>query len=159
MGLGDYEKVIYHVKKALNSKTQELTGRNRLYRNLINAMRNLKYPDEEILKVIDEAIKNLPQLPEFYAERALNLCDINNLEDAYFSFKKSLEVWKNMPINTHENSYFPRLIDIVYAQLAELEAVLGNYKEAQFNLKEAIKYAPTKEFYHKRLEEFKKMVR
>ena len=157
MGLGDYEKVIHHVKKALSSDIQELTGRNRIYRNLINAMRNLKYADEEILTVIDEAIKVLPNLPEFYAERALNLCNINKLDEAYKNFKKSLNVWQNMTTATYENSYFPRLIHIVYAQLAELEALNGNYKEAQRNIKEAVKLAPHNELYIKRAADFKLM--
>ena len=120
-------------------------------------MRNLKYADEEILTVIDEAIKVLPNLPEFYAELALNLCNINKLDEAYKNFKKSLNVWQNMTTATYENSYFPRLIHIVYAQLAELEALNGNYKEAQRNIKEAVKLAPQNELYIKRAADFKLM--
>ena len=147
MGLGDYEKVIHYVKKALNSSTKELTGRGRLYRNLMNAMRNLDYPDEEILAVVEEAIKILPQLPEFYAERAITLCDLNRLEEAHENFKKSLKVWKNLSANTYENSYYPRIMDVVYAQLSELERLRGNIKEAKLNISEAIKIAPHNAMY------------
>ena len=157
MGLGDYEKVIYHVKKALNSPTKELTGRGRLYRNLMNAMRNLDYPDEEILPVIDEAIKTLPQLPEFYAERAINLCDLNRLDEAYDCFKKSLKMWKDMPSNTYENSYFPRIMDVVYAQLSELERLKGNLKEAKRNISEAIKIAPHNQMYQNLFAQYQKV--
>ena len=149
MGLGDYEKVIHYVKKALNSSTKELTGRGRLYRNLMNAMRNLDQSDEEILKVVEEAIKILPQLPEFYAERAITLCDLNRLDEAYENFKKSLEIWKNLPTDTYENSYYPRIMDVVYAQLSELERLKGNVKEAKRNINEAIKIAPHNAMYQK----------
>ena len=155
MGLGEYEKTIQHAKKALNSNVQELTGRGRTYRNLINAMRNLKYPCEEIILTIDKAIKDLPNLPEFYAERAINLCDINRLDEAYEYFKKSLNVWRKMSNEIHQDSYFPRIIYIVYAQLAELDAIKGNFNNAQRNIAEAIKLAPNKEIYQQRAKYFK----
>ena len=157
VGLEDYEKVIYYAQKVLNSESRTLTGRGRIYRNLINAMYELKYPDEERLKVAEEAIKTLPQLPDFYALRAIILCDLNRLDEAYVSFKSSLEVWRNMTDNLHEDSYFGRMANVVYAQLAELEALNGNYKEAQQNIKEAIKLAPNNELYIKRSADFKLM--
>ena len=157
MGLGDYEKVIHYVKKALNSSTKELTGCGRLYRNLMNAMRNLDQPDEEVLKVIEEAIKTLPQLPEFYAERAITLCDLNRLDEAYNSFKKSLEMWENMSSDTYENSYYPRIRDVVYAQLSELERLKGNLKEAKHNITEAIKIAPHNQMYQNLAAQYQKV--
>ena len=157
MGLGDYEKVIHYVKKALNSSTKELTGRGRLYRNLMNAMRNLDYPDEKVLPVIEEAIITLPQLPEFYAERAITLCDLNRLDEAYDSFKKSLEMWKNLSDDTYENSYYPRIMDVVYAQLAELERLRGNIKEAKRNIAEAIKIAPHNQMYQNLATQYQKV--
>ena len=157
MGLGDYEKVIHYVKKALNSSTKELTGRGRLYRNLMNAMRNLDYPDEKVLTVIEEAIKTLPQLPEFYAERAITLCDLNQLDEAHESFKKSLEMWHNMSDDTYENSYYPRIMDVVYAQLAELERLRGNIKEAKRNITEAIKIAPHNQMYQNLAAQYQKV--
>ena len=157
MGLGDYEKVIHYVKKALNSSTKELTGRGRLYRNLMNAMRNLDQPDDEVLKVIEEAIRILPQLPEFYAERAITLCDLNRLDEAYDSFKKSLTMWENMSSDTYENSYYPRIRDVVYAQLAELERLKGNIKEAKRNIAEAIKIAPHNQMYQNLAAQYQKV--
>ncbi len=157
MGLGDYEKVIHYVKAALKSSTVELTGRGRLYRNLMNAMRNLNQSDDEVLKVIDEAIKMLPQLPEFYAERAITLCDLNRLDEAYDNFKKSLSIWQNMSSDTYENSYYPRIIDVVYAQLAELERLKGNIKAARLNIAEAIKIAPYNEMYQKLKTQYQKV--
>lgn len=147
MGLGDYDKVIFYVQKALHSSTVELTGRGRLYRNLMNSMRNLNQPDEEVLKVIDEAIKILPQLPEFYAERAITLCDLNRLEEALEYFYRSLEIWKNFSPDTYENSYYPRIIDVVYAQAAELEFIFGNVQTAKKNIAQALKIAPNNQRY------------
>ena len=157
MGLGDYEKVIHHVTKALHSSTKELTGRGRLYRNLMNAMRNLDKPDEEVLKVIEEANEILPQLPEFYAEKAITLCDLNRLDEAYDNFKKSLTMWENMSGDTYENSYYPRIRDVVYAQLAELERLKGNIKEAKKNIAEAIKIAPHNQMYQNLAAQYQKV--
>ena len=157
MGLGDYEKVVHYVKKALQSSTKELTGRGRLYRNLMNAMRNLDQPDEEVLKVIEEAIKILPQLPEFYAERAITLCDLNRLDEAHENFKESLNIWKDLPPDTYENSYYPRIMDVVYAQLAELERLRGNIKEAKRNISEALKIAPHNQMYQNLAAQYQKV--
>ena len=159
VGLEDYEKVIYYAEKVLNSTSRTLTGHGRIYRNLINAMHELKYPDEERLKVADEAIKVLPNIPDFYAIRAIVLCDLNRLSEAYESFHQSLSVWKNSPKNIHEDSYFARMVDVVYAQLAELEALAGNFKAAQKNISEAIKISPQNQNYKNRAIEFQRLLK
>ena len=154
-GLKDYEKSLYHAKKALESDYEAVAGQGNLYHKILNAMRELHYPDEEMLKVADEAIKNLPELPEFYAERGMVLCGLDRLDEAYLSLHKSLEVWRNMTIDIHEESYFVSAVDKVYMRLAEIEAYVGNFKQAFINISEAIKLSPNNEHYLKLAEEYR----
>ena len=155
-GLRDYEKSLYHAQKALKSDVQSVTGMGNLYHKILNAMRELKFSDSEMLKVADEAVDNLPALPEFYAERGMILCGLNRLDEAYISFHKSLEVWKNMKPNLHEESYFAGAAHIVYARLAEIEALVGNYSQAQRNIIEAIELNPNDDNYRRLLSEYQK---
>ena len=129
-GLKDFEKSLYHAQKALNSDVEAVASRGNLYHKILNAMRELHYTDEDMLKVADEAIKNLPTLPEFYAERGMILCGLDRLDEAYLSLHKSLEVWKKMSSDVHEESYFAGAADKVYMRLAEIEAYVGNFKQA-----------------------------
>ena len=146
-GLGDFEKSLYHAKKALDSDYEAVAGRGNLYHKILNAMRELNYPDEEMLKVADEAIEVLPNVPEFYAERGMILCGLDRLDEAYLCLHKSLEVWRNMKGNVHEESYFAGAADKVYWRLAEIEAYVGNFKQALINIKAAIKLAPYNQTY------------
>ncbi len=155
-GLKDFEKSLYHAQKALNSEVEAVASQGNLYHKIINAMRELHYPDEEMLKVADEAIKNLPNLPEFYAERGMILCGLDRLDEAYLSFHKSLEVWRNMTSAVHEESYFASAVDKVYMRLAEIEAYVGNFKQAKKNIDTAIKFAPHNEYYLKLAEEYQR---
>ncbi|MBR1858040.1 MAG: glycosyltransferase family 2 protein [Selenomonadaceae bacterium] len=154
-GLKDYEKSLYHAQQALNSDVEAVVGRGNMYHKILNAMRALKYSDEDMLKVADEAVTNLPNLPEFYAERGMILCGLNRLDEAYISLHKSLEMWRNMPKDIHEESYFAGAVDVVYARLAEIEAFVGNFKEAMNNIKEAIKLNPRNKHYAKLASEYK----
>ena len=158
-GLKDFEKSLYHAKKALESEYEAVAGRGNLYHKILNAMRELNQPDEEMLKVVDEAIKQLPNLPEFYAERGMILCGLDRLDEAYLSFHKSLGVWRNMKSDVHEESYFAGAADKVYARLAEIEAYVGNFKQALLNIKEAIKLSPRNEQYKKLSIEYQRAIK
>ena len=146
-GLKDFEKSLYHAQKALNSEVEAVASHGNLYHKILNAMRELHYPDEEMLKVADEAVKTLPNLPEFYAERGMILCGLDRLDEAYLSLHKSLEVWRNMKSDVHEESYFAGAADKVYMRLAEIEAYVGNFRQALYNITEAIKLSPNNKGY------------
>ena len=154
-GLGDFEKSLYYARKALDSDVEAVAGSGNLYHKILNAMRELHYSDEEMLKVADEAIKNLPDLPEFYAERGMILCGLDRLDEAYLSLHKSLEVWHNMTSDVHEESYFAGAADKVYMRLAEIEAYVGNYKQALINISEAIKLVPNNKSYREMAEDYR----
>ena len=157
-GLKDFEKSLYHAQKALNSDVEAVASRGNLYHKILNAMRELHYPDEEMLRVAEEAIKTLPNLPEFYAERGMILCGLDRLDEAYLSLHKSLEVWRNMKVDVHEESYFAGAADKVYMRLAEIEAYVGNFKQALYNITEALKLSPNNKGYKELAAEYRKKI-
>ena len=63
--LDDYEKVLYHAKKVLETDSRPITGLAIFYRKTLSAMRQLRSPLEDILKVLDEALKHFPNDSEF----------------------------------------------------------------------------------------------
>ena len=154
-GLNEFDKVIEHARRALASPIGAVTGRGNLYHKLLDAMRALHYADSEQLPVVNEAIKTLPQLPEFYAERGMILSGLGRLDEAYVDFHRSLEVWKKMSSSVHENSYFAGAVGKVYARLAEFELLVGNVGEARKNLLQAIEHEPHNREYRRRLEQLK----
>ena len=153
-GLKEYDKSIEHAKLALASN-QMTVGRGNIYHKLLDSMRMLNYPDEEQLSIINKAIKELPQLPELYAERGMILSGLGRLDEAYLDFHKSLDVWKKMSTDVHSSSYFAGAIGTVYARLAEFELLVGNIAEARNDLKKAIEHEPGNRDYRQRLLQLK----
>lgn len=60
-----------------------------------------------------------------------------------------------MTTDVHEESYFASAADKVYMRLAEIEAYVGNFKQALINISEAIKLSPNNEHYRKLAEEYR----
>ena len=157
-GLQDYEKVIYHSKKALTAKLKPITGLASLYRKLLNAMHNLNYPINEILKITDDAINAVPDNPEFYFTKGLILYFLKQYDSAYENLKKSIYTWHKMIEESgNENTYFTAFAEEVYVRLTELEAMAGNFTVAKENLSEAIKLAPNNQLYKTKYEELTKI--
>ena len=157
-GLKDFEKSLYHARKALDSDVEAVASLGNLYHKILNAMRELHYSDEDMLKVADDAIKSLPTLPEFYAERGMILCGLDRLDEAYLSLHKSLEIWKKMNSDVHEESYFAGAADKVYMRLAKIEAYVGNFKQALYNITEAMKLSPNNKGYKELAAEYRKKI-
>ncbi len=123
--MGDYENALKYGKLAIKAGYKT----DKLYRDMIKSMYILKKPIENIVKITTEAIKALPQCPEFYAERAMIMCDNNHIAEGYRELKKSLEVWNKLEGEAHDKAYFARIADRVYARIAEIEALISKVKE------------------------------
>ena len=119
--MGDYENALKYAKAAVKAGYKT----DRVYRDIIKAMYMLKKPIENIVKVTTEAIKALPQCPEFYAERAMIMCDNNHIAEGYRELKKSLEVWNQLKGEAHDKAYFARIADRVYARIAQIETLIS----------------------------------
>ena len=118
--MGDYENALKYGKLAIKSGYKT----DKLYRDMIKSMYMLKQPVEKIVKITTEAIKALPQCPEFYAERAMIMCDNNHIVEGYRELKKSLEVWNKITGEAHDKCYFARIANIVYERIAKIEELL-----------------------------------
>ncbi|MBR2179967.1 MAG: glycosyltransferase family 2 protein [Selenomonadaceae bacterium] len=119
--MGDYKNALKYAKAAVKAGYKT----DRVYRDIIKSMYMLKKPIENIVKVTTEAIKALPQCPEFYAERAMIMCDNNHIAEGYRELKKSLEVWNKLEGEAHDKSYFARIAGRVYARIAEIESLMS----------------------------------
>ena len=119
--MGDYENALKYAKAAVKAGYKT----DRLYRDIIKAMYMLKKPIENIVKITTEAIKALPQCPEFYAERAMIMCDNNHIAEGYRELKKSLEIWNQLKGEAHDKAYFARIADRVYARIAQIETLIS----------------------------------
>lgn len=154
-GLKDYEKAIEHAKRALASDFDWVIGKGNVYHRLLDAMRKLNYPDEEMLPIAEAAIRDLPHLPEFYAERGMILGGLNRFDESYLDLHKALEVWKNMPPSMNDCSYFEGTVGKIYARLGRIELLVGNVGEARKNFMRALEREPNNEEYRQQLERLK----
>ena len=119
--MNDYENALKFAKAALKSGLQS----DKNYRNIIKAMYFLHKPVTDILKITNEAIKHLPQCPEFYAERGMILCSNNQLYKGILALRTSLQIWNQMPESDRNQVYFARIANKIYEQLAAFESKLS----------------------------------
>ncbi|MBR1729499.1 MAG: glycosyltransferase family 2 protein [Selenomonadaceae bacterium] len=113
--IGDQEKALQFANAAIKNNFRT----DKLYRIIIKAMYLLKKPIENILKVVNEAIKYFPQCPEFYAERGMIYIDNNRLDKGFEDLQKSLELWNNDP-----KKYFARIAGRVQERLDEVKRLM-----------------------------------
>ncbi|SHH27346.1 Glycosyltransferase involved in cell wall bisynthesis [Thermosyntropha lipolytica DSM 11003] len=93
--LKEYEKSIYYGKLFLANKVN-LTGLNsKVYQNIISAMVELKYDEQEIEEFIKEAQNNFPHHPIFYLYMAQSYERQRKYRAALASYRRTLELQKN----------------------------------------------------------------
>ena len=80
--LGDYVKVLYHAKEILKSESRPITGLAIFYRKTAFAMRQLNCSIDDMMTLLNEALKNFPNDPEFRMERGLLLNHLQQYEKA-----------------------------------------------------------------------------
>ena len=69
--LCDYEKVLYHARELLKTDKRPITGLSIFYKKTLYAMRKLFVPLEEMMKVLNEALKYFPKDKEFLLQHQL----------------------------------------------------------------------------------------
>ena len=87
-GLGDYENALIYAKKAAKNYKEIITNPEAPFIHILKSMYELKYPFEEILTAVNEAIKALPDVPLFYDQQGILLTKLNRPEEANISFNK-----------------------------------------------------------------------
>ncbi len=69
--LEDYEKVLYHAEKLLSTNERPITGLAIFYKKTLYAMRKLNRPLDEIMKILNEALKHFPKDQELLLQHKL----------------------------------------------------------------------------------------
>ena len=94
MGLKDYEKSLYYAKRAIAAPVHAMGSDSDMFFTVIESMRKLHCPAEEMLQFLKQAIQRYPALPDFYAEKGIVLSSQKKLEEAKQYFAKALELWE-----------------------------------------------------------------
>ena len=115
--MNDSKNALKYAKAAIKNNYRT----DRVYRDMIKAMYLLEKPVEEILKIVNEAIKFLPKCPEFYAERGMIFASNNRIDEGIRDLQKSIDVWNEITDETHDNCYFTRIADRIYLKLLQLK--------------------------------------
>ncbi|MBR2214891.1 MAG: glycosyltransferase [Selenomonadaceae bacterium] len=131
-GRRDYQKALSHAMEALDSDMILVGGQGELYHLALESMHQLNLNFADRLTLADVAIRELPELPEFYAERGMVLGGMGRLQEAKASFETAMGIFDRSPVNYKEASYFtPRVAAIVCKKLAELCEMLGDRSNAE----------------------------
>lgn len=126
-GMEAYRKALEHALNALDSDMQLVSAQGALYHIAIESMRQLNMPLEDMLSLAEAAIRELPKLPEFYAERGMILSAAGRLEEAKEMLEKAMDIYDTAKVNYHEESYFtPSVAAIVCQRLATLAELRGD---------------------------------
>lgn len=132
-GLKDYARVLALSHEVLCGETIFIGEESRVYHQMIESMRALHYPDEEMLSLADEALAKYPVLPDFYGQRGMILCGLVRYGEAAESLQKALAQYDAGGARTENSSFFN---DAVAAMVADrLEGIylhLGDAEQARF---------------------------
>ena len=104
--LHDYQKALFHAMRALDEGLLLVGMQGSQYHIVIESMRQLNAPLEDMLAMTQTAIRELPSLPEFYGEQGMVLCAMGRLDEAEKMLKKAMDIYDHTKINHQQGSYF-----------------------------------------------------
>jgi len=88
----DWEKVIEYTRLFMSSGAKFLSYNVRPHQNLIDAMTELKYANDDIMREINIAIEKYPYHPIFHFYKAKLLYDLNKYDLAFSECQNTLEL-------------------------------------------------------------------
>lgn len=154
-GLQDYELALHSAERALDSDVTVVGGRGNLHHIRIESLRQLQKPLLEQLRTADQALAEYPEVPEFYGEKGMILCGLQEPDQAYLSLKKAAELYEHREkAPSISGSYIDAAIDKIYSRIAELEALAGNGEQAAANWERALAINPANAQARKLYEQF-----
>jgi glycosyltransferase involved in cell wall biosynthesis len=127
-GLEDYDQAIKYARKDLATGRKEISYASRSYRVLLNSLQLTQADFTEQEKVIVEAMKAFPLLPDFYAEYGLLYFNRGQYDRAEALFEKAFEL--DATYNDMETSLFRNKITLTYLILGKLYEYKNNYAKA-----------------------------
>ncbi|EKU71290.1 glycosyltransferase [Selenomonas sp. F0473] len=129
--LKDYRRVLALSAEVLSSDMVIIGGRSKIYHQVIESMRALHYPDEEMLTIVNAALAGYPDLPDFYAERGMVLCGLGSYEGALASFVAAMERYESAIGVRRDDSFFNRSVAALVAErMAQIYTHLGDAESA-----------------------------
>ena len=152
-GLADYERALHYAQLAVDSPVQAIAGASSAYHTVIESMRQLNRPLEEMLAFTERAVRTFPRQPEFYAEQGMVLCAMNRLTEADREFARALDLFEQESAEPHEYTYMRAAADKVYARKAQLELLSHRFPEAREHARQALSYNPDNETAKKIVED------
>lgn len=130
-GLKDYKQALKYALQAINGKVSSIGSDSDMYATVLESMRQLAYSDGEMLNVAERAIKEYPALPDFYAERGMIHCGLQDLKSAKEDFLYALKLYDMPQCSDMSASYFANSLFVVYRRLGEIADYEGNIEEAR----------------------------
>jgi len=121
-----YALKVHHTYAVKQRKLVPLMEKN--YFNIINYMRNLNYPIEEITKVIKEANRRFPNNPDFYVYMGDLFRHRKQLNDAIAMYEKALSLLESTELSRVEIKT-PSALRPIYKGLADLYYAVDNLPE------------------------------
>ncbi len=142
-GLQDYRQALQRAESALNSNLVLVGGRGNLHHIRIESLRQLQAPLVLQLQAVQQALAEYPAAPEFYGERGMIFCGLQEPDQAYLSLKRAAKLYEQREVTPAiDGSYIESAIDKIYSRIAELEAIAGNTEQAAANWERALAINP-----------------
>lgn len=156
-GLKQYEKALQHAVTFTKSDTFVYGGYGHIYRMILECMRALGRPDEEMLPWAEEACRQYPDLPEFYAERGMVLCGLGRLSEAQVLLQESLRRYQEGTADFRHETYFsPEVAAKVAARLGEIAEIYDDKRLAARWFIQALDYCVTNDMVVDKAKKFLK---
>ena len=140
-GLKDYARTLALSQEVLDSDAIIIGNESRIYHQMIESMRALHRPDEEMLSLADEALAAYPNLPDFYAQRGMILCGLTRYREAAESLAAALARYDAGAAHTADFSFFNDAVaGMVAERLAQIWTHLGELPLAHSYAERALHY-------------------
>lgn len=136
-GLEEWEKTIEYARLFLNSKAKFVGYNVKPYQNIIDAMLRLRYPFNQIMCEVNQAIEKFPNHPLFCFYKANLLFDSKKYRLAYTTYKLVVELQKkydDIEINSMSAN-----MQYVYFHLGIINEHQNDYNNAIENYIETLK--------------------
>lgn len=130
-GLKEYGKALHYAQLALDSELVSIGSDGDMYHEALEAMRQLKRPDGEMLVLAEKAIARYPKLPDFYAEKGMVLCGLGRFNEAQQALEHAVQLFEQPQDSSGEASYFAGVAPVAYRRLGELYWQAGCRAEAE----------------------------
>ena len=131
-GKKDYARALALSKEALYSDHRFIGNESRIYHQMIESMRALHYPDEEMLTLAEEALARFPHLPDFHAQRGMILCGLGRYAEAAENLAVALDRYAAGGARGADASFFNDAVaGCVAARLAQIHEHMNIQAESR----------------------------